>query len=302
MKNFSDRTSINADGQSWLLNLSPAVMAIVMSIAIFAAELFVMILIDHMPTFSRYVEAVVDASILIALLVPIYIFFYRPFWRARLQAQEDIEQLNKRLTEAAEDERRRIALDLHEHCDQTLVALQRTIELVQSKVIDSGEEAAALCQEVDELLGRLNKDVRSVSAALHPPQLEGQGLAQVIQQYINQQADQAVGMSIELVEKGHPVNLSQKLGIAIYRIAQEVIRNAIKHSDAQLVRVHLDYTDRNVAISIVDNGKGFDPKKCTTSTCLGLVGVRERVKSLGGSSLIHSEPGKGTSLRASFKL
>ena len=295
-------TQMKNGQESWTLNLSPGKMASVMTIIIFLAELCVMLLLDRLPTFSPLVEAIVDSCFLIAFLVPAYIAFYRPFWKAKLQAQEEIRELNHRLVEASEEEKRRVALDLHDHCDQTLVALQRTVELVQSKVIDTSEEAAALCQEIDELLGRLNHDVRAVSAALHPPQLEEQGLNVALKQYVGQLQLQNVGISIEMMEKGNVYPVSKQKAIAIYRIAQEAIKNSIKHGEADLVRVYLEYSPTAVSISIVDDGKGFDPKKFTPEGGVGLISMRERAKAHVGILVVHSEPGRGTSLRANFKL
>ena len=154
MKEAGITAKIDSDDPSWLLNLSPSKMAILMTLAIFIAEMFVMLLLDRLPAFSPFVEAVVDSSFLIAFLVPVYIAFYRPFWKARQQAQEEIQQLNHRLTGVVEEERRRIALDLHDHCDQTLVALQRTVELVQSRIIETDEEAAALWAKIAGLPAR----------------------------------------------------------------------------------------------------------------------------------------------------
>ena len=290
-----------SEGQNWMLNLSPAKMAILMTLAIFFAELCVMLLLDRLPAFTPLVEAVIDSSFLIVFLVPVYIVFYRPFWKSRQQAQKDIRQLNHRLIEATEAERRRVALDLHDHCDQTLVALQKTVELVQSKIIDSNEEAAVLCQEIDELLGRLNSDVRTVSAAMYPPQFEEQGLGAALRQHILQLQARNSGVIIEFLEKGSAYPLDKQKSISIYRIAQDAVKNAIQHSAGKLIRVYLDYTPDIVAVSVVDNGKGFHPKKTCQSGGIGLIGIRERAKAYGGTVAIHSEVGRGTSLRVSFK-
>ena len=291
-----------SEGLSWMLNLSSAKMAFLITLVIFCTELCVMLLLDRLPTFTPLAEAVIDASFLIVFLLPVYIAFYRPFWKARQQAQEDIRQLNHRLIEATEDERRRVALDLHDHCDQTLVALQKTVELVQSKIIDSNEEAAVLCQEIDELLGRLNNDVRTVSAAMHPPQLAEHGLGVALKQYILQLQARNRGVIIEFLEKGTAYPLDKQKSISIYRIAQDATKNALQHSGGELIRVHLEYAPNIVAVSVVDNGKGFQPKKAYQSGGIGLIGIRERAKAYGGTVAIHSELGRGTSLRVSFKV
>ncbi len=302
MQESEIKTEVNTGGESWVLNLSPAKMAVLMTLIIFVVELFVMLLLDRLPTFSPLAEAVVDSSFLIVFLVPAYIAFYRPFWKARQKSELEIRQLYTRLTEASEEERRRIALDLHDHCDQTLVALQRTVELVQAQVIDTSEEAAALCQEIDELLGRLNHDVRAVSSALHPPQLEELGVNAALRQYVRQLQGHNVGISIEFIEKGSPYPVSKQKGIAIYRIVQEAVKNALEHAEPGLVRVYLEYAPASVSISIVDDGRGFDARKAALSGGVGLVSMRERARALGGRLVVHSEPGRGTSLRVNFKL
>lgn len=294
------KTQLDSEQQNWLLNLSPAKMAALMSVAIFLTEFLVMLLLDRLPPLTPSVGAIVDSVFLIVFLVPVYIALYRPFWKVHQKSESDIRQLNYRLTGSAEEERRKIALDLHDHCDQTLVTLQKTVEAIQLRLLDSDEESSALCQEVDELLGRLNSDIRTVSSALHPPQLEDQGISAALRQYILNLQMQNVGVSIEFLEKGEVRPIEKQTAIQIYRIAQETLKNALQHSGSTLIRVHLEYSPNAVAISIVDNGCGFDPKKCSTGG-VGLVGIRERATSFGGSLTVHSEPGRGTVLRVSFK-
>lgn len=302
MQKAAMTNKFDTNNQGWALNSSPGRMAFIMTLVIFLTELCVMLLLDQLPSFSPLVEAFVDSCFLIAFLVPAYVAFYRPFWQARQQSQEEIRQLNHRLTEASEEEKRRIALDLHDHCDQTLVALQRTVELVQSKIIDTSEEAAALCQEIDELLGRLNHDVRTVSASLHPPQLEEQGLGPALERYLGQLQLRYVGISIEFLEKGEAYSFAKEKAIAIYRIVQEAVKNAIVHADPKLIRVYLEYAPTAVSVSVVDDGTGFNVKKVAGVEGLGLVSMRERSSAHHGRLVVHSEAGRGTSLRAYFKL
>jgi len=302
MQDAQANPQMKTEPRDWALSLSPGKMALLMTLVIFVSELCVMLLLDRFPPFSPLAEALVDSCFLIAFLVPAYVAFYRPFWQSRIHAQEEIRHLNHRLVEASEEEKRRVALDLHDYCDQTLVALQRTVELVQGKVIDTSEEAAVLCQEIDELLGRLNHDIRAVSLALHPPQLEEQGLKAALNQYIYKLESQHKGVTIELVEKGSEYPVSKQRAIAIYRIAQEALRNAIKHAQPKLVRVYLDYAPSAVSVTVVDDGKGFNPKTASEAGGVGLVSMRERARAQGGTLVVHSELARGTSLRANFKI
>lgn len=296
------KNRIITEKPGWALSLSPGKMAVIITLVIFLVELFVMILLDQLPSFSPLVEAVIDSTFLIAFLAPIYIALYRPFWLARQRAQDEIQKLNYRLTAASEDEKQRIALDLHDHCDQTLVALQRTVELVQSKVIDTSEEAAVLCQEIDELLGRLNHDVRTVSSALHPPQLDNEGLGPALKRHLEQVRLKANGTSVEYIEKGDVRSVDSQKAVAIYRIVQEALNNAMQHAFPSLVRVYLEYASDAVSVSIVDDGKGFNSKDAAVSNGIGLTSMRERARAHQGTLLVYSEEGRGTSLRANFKL
>ncbi len=111
-----------------------------------------------------------------------------------------------------------------------------------------------------------------------------------------------VGISIEMMEKGTAYTVSKQKAIAIYRIAQEALGNAVKHAEPDLIRVYLEYAPTAVSISVVDDGKGFDPKKVEPSAGVGLVSMRERALAHGGLLVVHSEAGRGTSLRANFRL
>lgn len=302
MQETDIKTEIDTTDGNWALNMSPAKMAIIMTLAIFLVELVVMLLIDRLPAFSPLVEAFVDSCFLILFLVPVYLAFYRPFWRSRQQSQEEIRRLNNRLTAVSEEERRRIALDLHDHCDQTLVALRKTVELVQVQIIDTNEEAAVLCQEIDELLGRLNHDVRAVSAALHPPQLEESGLSAAVEQYLAQVRKNNVDITIEYIVNGESGQLPRSMAIALYRIVQEAVKNAVEHAEPSLVRVYLDYAPDSVSVSVVDDGKGFNFRSAGRTGGIGLVSMRERARAHAGTLNVFSEEGQGTSLRVNFKL
>ncbi len=105
-----------------------------------------------------------------------------------------------------------------------------------------------------------------------------------------------------MMEKGNVYPVSKQKAIAIYRIAQEAIKNAIKHGEADLIRIYLEYTPSAVSISVVDDGQGFDPKKVSAGEGVGLVSMRERARAHGGILVVHSEASRGTSLRVNFKL
>ncbi|PLX74546.1 MAG: hypothetical protein C0615_09355 [Desulfuromonas sp.] len=302
MQDAQLKSNIDSRPQRMLWDISPGQMALLLTLFIFIAEIAIMIVIDRLPPLSPLLMALVDATLLVAIMVPLYVALYRPFWKTRQVSEEKIRQLNNRLTEVSEEERRRIALDLHDHCDQTLVALHKTVELVQSKVIDRDEEAAVLCQEIGELLGRLNHDVRAVSSFLHPPQLADNGIGPALAQYVKQMGEAFGAVALEFVEQGDARPISRQMAISIYRITQEAVKNALQHSGAELVRVYLEYSPDKVAVSIVDDGCGFDPRADVDADALGLVSMRERAAAIDGSLSIHSEKGRGTSLRASFKV
>ncbi len=196
-----------------------------------------------------------------------------------------------RLVRAEEEERGRLARDLHDGIGQTLTALTLTLDAATAAGDDATRDgdltrARALALEaIDE--------TRNVSERIHPARLTERGLASTIRAMAS-----APGGRIEVVI-GPDADIrlwSQEAELETYRIAQEAVRNAIDHAAANHIRVALDREPDGLRLEILDDGRGFDPATVDPHR-LGLVGMRERAAAIGAAFRIVSEPGRGTLVR-----
>ena len=202
------------------------------------------------------------------------------------------------ITHSQEEERKRIARDLHDETVQSLIAIGQRIELCRASLGDN--EVAAQLSEVRHMVTETIQNVRQFSRDLRPLALEDLGLVPALQLLVN---DLARSDSIEayLETKGFPQGLAPDLEVAIYRIVQEALQNVRKHAQASTVRVWAEFVPEGVEISIEDNGLGFvvpeSPTDLASLGSFGLMGIAERVELFGGRLEISSQPGQGTRLR-----
>ena len=215
----------------------------------------------------------------------------------RRQAVEDLQRsysrvrdLGARLLSAQEDERSRIALELHDDVSQRLAALKIALTVLGRFVNADGQSLASRALGDADALGR---DVRELSHRLHPARLRLMGLAPAI---AGLQAELSrPGTDIVFTHDGVPDTLPREMTVALYRVVQEALHNALKYSNAATITVDLKGTAGELALTIADNGVGFDTERAA-STGLGLTSMRERVDALGGSVAIRSRPGGGTTV------
>lgn len=204
------------------------------------------------------------------------------------------------ITQSQEEERRRIARELHDETVQNLLAIARRLELYQGSESDPGrlERLAELQTVVTETL----QGVRQISRDLRPLVLEDLGLIPAMRALLRA-AHQGEGAlaHIKIDLNGEPVQLSGEQELALYRITQEALNNIRKHARATGVRVALAFTSADVRLEISDDGQGFQAPaalaELTQRGSFGLMGIQERVWALDGSLEIQSTPGEGTRLR-----
>jgi PAS domain S-box-containing protein len=219
----------------------------------------------------------------------------------RKRSEEKLAALRKRLARAQEEERARIARDLHDDAGQRLALLNIDLErLKQSSVkLKSSltEELEALAKAASEIAS----DVHNVSRRLHPSQVELLGLAKALDNFCK---DFAARNSMEILfvnDRPHG-KLPQDASLCLYRVAQEAIRNTQKHSGCDRALVQLDEIAGSLRLRVSDEGTGFDPTSIETNPGLGLLSMEERLHSLGGELFIHTRPGAGTCIEACIPL
>ena len=214
------------------------------------------------------------------------------------RTEERATELLRQLVTAQEDERRRIARELHDQLGQKLTALRLKLEFLDERCRDIPE----LAGEVDKarlMIKNLDAEVDFLSWELRPATLDDLGLVATLTNYLQEwskQFDIPVEFQTSRLEK---VRLLPEIETTLYRIVQEALNNVYKHAEARSVGVILERRDGEVALIIEDDGKGFDPNGQTpdgTMKGIGLMGMRERASLLGGTLEIESSPGNGTTI------
>jgi len=210
---------------------------------------------------------------------------------------ENMRFYARQITQAQESERRRIARELHDDTIQSLVALSRRLEALGTSDELSSHEVAADISELQAATGEIIKRVRRFSQDLRPSILDDLGLLPTLEE-LAASMNRRDGLQAEFKVKGEERRLSSEMELTLFRIAQEAMNNVRKHADADRVVTTVELTDGAVNLTVEDNGKGFNPPTLTDHPTaagkLGLIGMHERARLLGGSLVVESEPGRGT--------
>ncbi len=213
----------------------------------------------------------------------------------RRRQQKALEEAQAKLATAREEERRTLAGELHDSVGQGLIALQLAVhELATS---GSGEVMAPAQKRASILVEHLITEVRSICQGLYPPTLESLGLHSALLQLSRDFTH--VGVQVRWRVDGPAARFDRMAEIALFRIAQEALNNAIRHSQATRIAITVDYEPGRAILTISDNGKGFDTATAVGKG-LGLPKMRERAETAGGVFTIHSGP-RGTKVQASVQ-
>ncbi|MEE9202156.1 MAG: GAF domain-containing sensor histidine kinase [Dehalococcoidia bacterium] len=216
------------------------------------------------------------------------------------QQQSRHEKLLVRAITAQEEERGRVAVELHDSVAQWLVRASDQVQTASALLPTEGEAAKIQgdLASIEDTIDACIKELRRVLAGLRPPALEELGLGHAVSQDLKALEDEGVVSHLEVV--GTPSRLPPTVEIAAYRIVQEALNNLRKHARASQVQVWLRFQDKELNIEIADNGQGFDVARTLDSAVsvgnMGLLGMRERASWLGGTVKMHSQPGAGTRL------
>lgn len=204
-----------------------------------------------------------------------------------------LREIAARALNAEEAERKRIARELHDETAQTLAALLIRLRLARDAA--DKESRDALLDDVKREISHALDGVRRFARGLRPPALDELGLVPAIESHIRM-LQEASGLEITLDAEPIGGLLSAEAELALYRIVQEALSNAIRHAEAAHATVTIRRYDDHVAASIEDDGRGFSPEQTMAEPNggLGLFGMKERAGYIGGRLEIHSRPGKGT--------
>lgn len=207
--------------------------------------------------------------------------------------------LSKSLIDLLEKDRRKIAMELHDHIGQILTSIKLNLEMIHEKLKPGGTELGAQIAAVQERTIQAIKDIKNVSRGLRPAMIESLGVVSSLRELFNE-IQQQTDIEIRFFSRGIPKRFEEAKELAVYRIAQEALTNIVRHARAKNVFVNLVKKDKKLLLSVEDNGVGFDQDKVMKPSkrkgSLGLLIMKERAVQLDGEFTIESQPGKGTHL------
>jgi PAS domain S-box-containing protein len=216
-------------------------------------------------------------------------------------AQEALEKMGGRLIEAQERERSRIARELHDDICQRLALL--SLELEQADGTSNGSRAQmnTNVSHIRKQCAEIATDVQALSHALHSSKLDYLGVVAAIRSFCEELSKQQ-GVDIQFTHDNVSSRLPRDVSLCLFRVAQEALHNAIKHSGMSRFAVHLRETASDVQVEIGDSGAGFDVEEVMKNAGLGLVSMKERTHLVNGTLLIDSKPNRGTKIVARVPL
>jgi PAS domain S-box-containing protein len=218
----------------------------------------------------------------------------------RVESQAKLQALRDRLTRFQDEERAHIARELHDDIGQRLALLALQLAELQETARDAAPSLGEQLDRAARLTGEICKDANRLSRRLHPSQLAHLGLAKALSGFC-QEFSRQTRIQIDFDHHGVP-ELSSDVRTCLYRVAQEAMRNAEKHSGSPRVRVQLAGRPGSVWLCVSDEGKGFDLTAAQRGTGLGLVSMAERARSVGGELSVRSEVDRGTRIEVSIPL
>jgi PAS domain S-box-containing protein len=215
------------------------------------------------------------------------------------QSREELRALAAKLHSVREEERVRIARDIHDHLGQMLTVLGMNQSLLIQSVREAGEldrqALAAQLESMQQLVGSLLSAVRRIVTDLRPEVLDTLGLEAALEWQASD-FSRRTGIACSVTFPGGAVQAGPERAIALFRICQEALSNVARHSGAARVRVELRREDRSLVMSIADDGGGITPEQRESAASLGLLGMRERAAMLGGTVQVEGASGRGTTV------
>jgi signal transduction histidine kinase len=208
-------------------------------------------------------------------------------------ARAELRELSARLLEAQEEERRSISRELHDEVGQSLTGV--LVEMANLSTLIRSNDTAALSVKADEIKKLLESSisvVRNMALLLRPSMLDDLGLAPALQ-WQAREVSKRSGVWVAVTADAIPEDLPEEYKTCIYRVTQEALHNCVQHAGARNIKVVVRQADARLALTVEDDGRGFDP---ALQKGMGLLGIQERITRLGGTFAIDSTPGAGATL------
>jgi signal transduction histidine kinase len=227
---------------------------------------------------------------------------------AKLAEQKHLQfmksELLHRTVQAQEQERQRIARELHDETGQTLTALGLGLQGLSKNIQSNPQRAIQQSHQLQELATNGLVELQRLVTGLHPPQLDELGLLAALRWYA-QEMNKHFAVPITVTGSVNDPEIPPAIRLAVYRITQEAITNTIRHAQAKQVLVIVESENGTLHLNVEDDGRGFsveDVLEGDPTNCLGLLGMIERANLVGGECKIISTPGEGTNVEVQFQL
>ena len=250
---------------------------------------------------TRLLVIALTSGLLLAVGSAIYILRLERKERLRYaelaQNREELQELSSKLLDAQETERRSLSRELHDEVGQALGLLLMDVGRLSTQ-LGNDAKLQEMVQRIKTVAERTVQTVRNMALLLRPSMLDDLGLVSAVEWYareVSRRGEVEVEVKADYVSE----TLPDPLMVCIYRVVQEAVNNAQRHAHAKNVTVELRGTPTAVQVQIKDDGSGFDTQRIRG---MGLLGMEERVKRLGGTIVIDSRPGAGTTIRAELPL
>jgi PAS domain S-box-containing protein len=214
----------------------------------------------------------------------------------RKLAEETLRAMSGRLITAQEEERARIARELHDDLSQRMALLSIGIEQFGQGLPDLSSKAQQQIQDVAEIATDISSTIHNLSHQLHPSKLDTLGLVASLLSLCREFGTQH-DLQVQFVHGGIPGKIPQDVTLCLFRIVQEALRNVVKHSGAAEAKVELFGQGGRIELGIFDSGSGFSAESAQAKGGLGLISMRERLRLVRGQLSIESEPSHGTRIR-----
>ena len=221
--------------------------------------------------------------------------------RRRKRDQERLQALTAQLLNVQEEERRRIARDLHDDITQKLAMLGIEFGLINRDLVQTNRAGEERMAGMYEQILQISEDVRQISHQLHPSVLEHCGLVSALEAF-GRETGKQTGIAVTVTSRDVTAQIPRAIATGLYRIAQEALRNIVKHASAQSTAITLSEESGLLRLTIIDDGVGFDADAQESNPGLGMLSMQERVRLMDGALSIQSEPGEGTRVEVSVRL
>jgi signal transduction histidine kinase len=219
----------------------------------------------------------------------------------RKRAEEALSSVSRRLIEAQEQERTRIARDLHDDLSQRMALLQIGLEQLARDASGLSSRNQQELRNMTRVSTEVSSSIHNLSHQLHPYKLDALGLVASLRGFCNEFAQQH-DLHIQFVHRDIRGQIPKDVTLCLFRIVQEALRNVVKHSGATEAQVELSGRADQIELCVSDSGMGFRLEDAKPETGLGLISMRERLRLVGGRLSVESKPSKGTRIRVHIPL